>query len=193
APAGSGIRSFANKPKGAGFELIDSHEFLWNVLATDVDFGMDGSMYVSDWVNGCGLTGKGRIWKLSDPEALKDPAVAEAKKLLAEGFDRREPAELTKLLGHADRRVRQEAQFALAGRGKDGTEALADVARKGKLVVARLHAVWGLGQAARKDAGALEAVREVLKDNNAEVRSQAAKVLGDVKDSKSRESLMGLL
>src|SRR5262249_59787361 len=104
APAGSGIRSFANKPKGAGFELIDSHEFLWNVLATDVDFGMDGSMYVSDWVNGWGLTGKGRIWKLSDPEALKDPAVAEAKKLLAEGFDKREPAELAKLLGHADRR-----------------------------------------------------------------------------------------
>src|SRR5262249_59271589 len=104
APNGSGIRSFANKPRGAGFELTDSHEFLWNVLATDVDFGTDGSMYVSDWVSGWGLTGKGRLWKLSDPEALKAPAVAEAKKLLAEGFEKRKLGELAELLGHADPR-----------------------------------------------------------------------------------------
>src|SRR5262249_50746559 len=48
----SGIRSFANKPKGASFELVDSHEFIWSVLATDVDFGMDGAVYLTDWVEG---------------------------------------------------------------------------------------------------------------------------------------------
>ena len=36
------------------------------------------------------------------------------KKLLAEGFTKRPATELAKLLEHADMRVRQEAQFALA-------------------------------------------------------------------------------
>ena len=40
---GSGIRSFGVKPKGAAFEMVDHHEFLGSVLATDVDFGYDGS------------------------------------------------------------------------------------------------------------------------------------------------------
>lgn len=192
-PNGSGIRSFANKPKGAGFELTDSHEFLWNVLATDVDFGTDGAMYVSDWVSGWGLTGKGRLWKVSDPDGLKDPAVVQAKMLLAEGFEKRESAELKKLLGHADRRVRQEAQFALAARGKDSVEPLTAVAREGKSVLARLHALWGLGQIARSNAGALDGVRKLLDDKEAEVRSQAAKVLGDAKDKEASEKVAALL
>ena len=50
AAPGSGIRSFAVKPKGAGFELVDSKQFVWDVLATDVDFGPDGALYISDWM-----------------------------------------------------------------------------------------------------------------------------------------------
>ena len=44
----SGVRSFANKPKGASFELVDAEQFAWSVLATDVDFGPDGALYVLD-------------------------------------------------------------------------------------------------------------------------------------------------
>ncbi len=61
----SGIRSFANKPKGASFELVDAEQFLWSVLATDVDFGPDGALYVSDWTNGWNKPMKGRIWKVT--------------------------------------------------------------------------------------------------------------------------------
>src|SRR5262249_7653215 len=155
APNGSGIRSFANKPRGAGFELTDSHEFLWNVLATDVDFGTDGAVYVSDWVSGWGLTGKGRIWRLTDPKAIKDSVVAETKKLLAEGFSKRKPEELAKLLAHTDRRVRLEAHLALAEQA-DSVETLTKVAAEDKSLVARLHAIWALGISARKNAGALD-------------------------------------
>ena len=34
-------------------------KFVWSVLATDCDFGPDGGFYVSDWVDGWGLTGQG--------------------------------------------------------------------------------------------------------------------------------------
>lgn len=123
----SGVRSFAVKPKGAGFEMVDQHECIWSVLATDCDFGPDGGLYVSDWVQGWEGTGKGRIYRVVDPEKRKSAAVLEVKKLLAEGFDKRPIPELVKLLEHPDMRVRQEAQFALADKDLDAEEALSEV------------------------------------------------------------------
>ena len=52
------------KPKGASFELVDSQQFVWSILATDVEFGYDGGVYVSDWVDGWDGAGKGRIYIL---------------------------------------------------------------------------------------------------------------------------------
>ena len=116
----SGIRSFANKPVGAGFEMVDSHEFIWGVLATDVDFGPDCALYVSDWVSGWGKPNKGRIYKFAYPGAEKDQEVQSVKRLLAEGFKQRSQEELVALLEHKDQRVRQEAQFAAGGQGRGG-------------------------------------------------------------------------
>src|SRR5207248_4998305 len=132
---------------------------------------------VLDWVEGWSLTGKGRIYKVSDPARRQDPKVAEVKRLLAEGMAKRPEQELARLLGHADQRVRQEAQFALATR-KEGGKALLRVAKEGKERLARLHALWGLGQLALKTDRPAEAVEPFLKDRDAEVRAQAAKVLG---------------
>ncbi len=120
---GSGVRSFTVKPKGAAYELADSTQLLWGILATDVDFGPDGALYVSDWVQGWEMTGKGRIDKLTDPSVDRTKA-DEVKRLLAEGFEKRVTDELIKLLAHADQRVRQEAQFALADRGEAAIDAL---------------------------------------------------------------------
>ena len=178
----SGIRSFANKPKGAAFELVDSEQFLWSVLATDVDFGPDGSMYLTDWTNGWDKTGKGRIWKVTADET--DPNVAETKALIAEGMDHRPVVELAKLLGHVDQRVRLEAQYELAERApsdKAALEALQAVARKADVnPLARLHAIWGLGQVARRAPIQLDTLLILVRDADAEVRAQAAKSLGDI-------------
>jgi len=56
---------------GATFEMIDREEFIWSVLATDVDFGMDCALYLTDWVDGWNKPNKGRIYKISDPELAK--------------------------------------------------------------------------------------------------------------------------
>ncbi len=185
----SSVYSFAVRPKGATFEAADGHEFVRGVLATDCDFGPDGGFYVSDWVQGWDLTGKGRIYRFADPEAAKNPAVAEVKKLLAEGFDKRPIEELTGLLGHVDQRVRQEAQFALAERGAAARPALARMAKGGKDRLARLHAVWGLGQLGRRDAHVLEDLRPLLKDTDDELRTQTARVLGWFKGAEAGDLL----
>ena len=177
----SGVRSFANKPKGASFELVDSEEFLWSVLATDVDFGPDGSMYVSDWTNGWNKPGKGRIWKITAEET--DPHVAETKKLIAEGMVNRPVADLSRLLGFVDQRVRLEAQYELAeraGADNQALQALNVVARTTDAShLARLHAIWGLGQVARRKSVGVETLSALTVDVDAEVRAQAAKTLGD--------------
>ncbi|HEX5269684.1 MAG TPA: PVC-type heme-binding CxxCH protein, partial [Gemmataceae bacterium] len=180
APNRSGVWSFAVRPKGAAFEATDVHEFIKGVLATDCDFGPDGGFYVSDWVQGWATTGKGRIYRFGHAEAAKAPAIAEVKKLLADGFEGKSPDDLAKLLDHADQRVRQEAQFALAEKGRDALPTLEKVAREGTSPTARLHAVWGLGQLARSGvAEATAALVALLSDRDAEVRAQAARSLAD--------------
>ncbi len=148
AGANSGIHSFTLNPKGAYFELAQPEHFIWGVLATDVKFGVDGGIYLSDWVEGWGLTGKGRIYRVHDPALDKDQLVLETKELLAEGMDKRSNQELARLLAHRDMRVRQEAQFELAERGEPAIQVLAGVARRHSNQLARLHAIWGLGQIA---------------------------------------------
>jgi quinoprotein glucose dehydrogenase len=189
-PTGSGVYSFAVQPKGASFEVADGHQCLGNILATDCDFGPDGGLYVSDWVEGWGCTGKGRIYRFADPEVARKPEVAEVKKLLAEGFGKRSNDELAKLLGHADMRVRQEAQFALAAKGKNAAPTLARSASEGTSQLARLHAIWGLGQVGRTDPKAVaEPLRALLKDKDDEVRAQAARALGWVKGTEATDLL----
>ena len=51
----SGIRSFKSQPEGAFWKLVQSEQPIWKMLATDIDFGSDGKLYVSDWVLGLSL------------------------------------------------------------------------------------------------------------------------------------------
>jgi quinoprotein glucose dehydrogenase len=189
----SGVRSFAVEPSGASFKLVDQHEFIWSVLATDVDFGTDCAVYLTDWVEGWDKPNKGRIYKVSDPKLANDPAVREVKQLLADGMAGRPTDELVRLVGHKDMRVRQEAQFALAEKGSAAIPTLTQVAREGKELLPRLHAIWGLGQVGRKDRSAYRPLPALLADGAAEVRAQAAKVLGDGKVAEARDRLVALL
>lgn len=180
-PGNSGVRTFRVKPKGAFFEVVDAEETLWNVLATDVDFGPDGAIYISDWINGWNGENKGRIYKFFAPDLQDDPLRKEVQQLLSSNLQGKSTADLVKLLAHADRRVRQEAQFALAAAGQ--TAELSKVAKSSDHQLARIHALWGLGQIARRADAAktLAVATELLGDSDAEIRTQAAKVLGEGK------------
>lgn len=191
-PGNSGVRTFRLKPSGASFELIDAEESLWKLLATDVEFGPDGGVYVSDWVNGWNGEGKGRIYKFFSPEVSASPEVAEVRTLLAAGFAERSTAELAKLLAHADRRVRQGAQFALVA--QQAQPELATAAEKNENLLARLHGIWGLEQLVRGGKpAAVEPLARLLGDADAEVRAQAAKAVGDSHHVASLDPLIALL
>jgi quinoprotein glucose dehydrogenase len=190
-PSNSGILSVSVSAKGAGFEMSTPEKPVWNILATDVEFGVDGGLYVSDWVNGWGMNGKGRIYRFHTPESDADGFLQETKKLISDGMESRSAEQLALLLAHPDMRVRQEAQFALAARSTSSV--LGRVATRDASVQARLHAIWGLGQIARAQKKDGSTLLPLLKDPEPEVRAQTVKTLGDIKGSKASAALLPLL
>ncbi|HSQ57910.1 MAG TPA: PVC-type heme-binding CxxCH protein, partial [Gemmata sp.] len=141
---GSAIWSLSVKPKGASFEVVgEPQKFARNMLPTDCEFGPDGAFYWSDWTTGWDKPNKGRIFRVTDPEAMKNPKVEEARKLIAEGIHKKDAAELEELLFHPHQQVRTEAHIAMAEQTLDS--ALRRVLRDSKNQVARLHAIWGTG------------------------------------------------
>src|SRR5690606_2568069 len=83
-PNRSGIHSFKLKPKGATFELAEQSKILGGVLATGLEFGPDGAVYVADWIEGWVNKGYGRIWKLDLEEGKDWQERLQTEKLLAE-------------------------------------------------------------------------------------------------------------
>jgi quinoprotein glucose dehydrogenase len=200
--ARSSIGWWKVKEDGAGFAVEKSPAtFLDGVQATDVDFGPDSKMYLAEWGEGWEGLGTGRVFKLEHAEALKAQAaqVAEVKKLLGEGFKQRPSAELAKLLGHPDQRIRLNAQWALAAK-PDAASHLTAAAKSGA-GLARLHGIWGLGHVARlagyknpaSVAPTLQPLIALLSDQDAEVRAQVAKVLGEGKIKDAIKPFIALL
>ncbi len=193
------VHEISVEPKGAYFTATH-RDWVKGILTTDVEFGNDGSLYVLDWVSSWGGVGKGRIYKFSDP-AGNVALQKETETLIREGMAKRPGGELKALLGHADMRVRQAAQFEIVDRSKDGQSfgpaffLLKEVAldKSAANPLARLHAIWGLGQLARKQNASLDPLRSLLGDADAEVRAQAAKVLGDYKVAAAGDKLTALL
>ena len=188
-----GVRSFALQPKGATFEITDLHDFVWELYPVDVEFGPRGGLYVLDWVNGWEKTGKGRIYRIYEPVAAADPYVEDTRKILATGAANRPLAAFTKLLEHPDMRVRLEAQFTFVEIGAVATNHLFEVARTNPNQLARLHALWALGQLGRQEPVAAAMVATFLTDPSwPEMRAQAAKLAGDLKIASAYDVLTGL-
>jgi quinoprotein glucose dehydrogenase len=183
----SGIRSFSVKPRGATWELTDSHEFLWSILATDVDFAPDGSMVVSDWVNGWVGEGKGRIYRFTDQQAAQQAQEAGSAALLKNGIATAQVTELRDLLSHPDRRVRQEAQFELVRR--DAEDELLTYAMTPANALRARHAMfgsWQLGlQSPERCLKVIGALRTGIQDGSSfpvELRTLAIRIIGDLVD-----------
>jgi quinoprotein glucose dehydrogenase len=191
--ARSGIQTYTVKQNGATFAPTSSQQFMGGVLPTDVTFGPDGVLYLSDWVDGWPKSNKGRIYGITpvNPDPAQVKISADLAKLLAAGFTNSSVADLTALLSHPDRRARLEAQLELASRGEPGIKVFSSVAgNRSAKPLARLHAVWGLTQLGHKNAKAAPVLAKLLNDSDAEVRAQAAKGLGDVGYAKAFDALV---
>lgn len=193
APEASGIRSFSVKANGAGFEIEDEHSFVSNILPTDIEFGLDQKIYISDWIRGATSDGLGRIYTASFPASIDPNTVAQTESVFAGGFDQLSDQRLVELIGHGDMRVRQRSQFELARRGADVIEVLAPLAAQHEQQLVRLHAIWALGMIGRDEPAAFSSIMPLLADTDDEVRAQAAKVLGEARYREAADGLTKLL
>jgi putative heme-binding domain-containing protein len=185
------IIGFRMAEDGAGLRYEEEKMLLRGVLAIGLRFGPEGAMYVTDWMTGWNSKGQGRIWKLDAAAAAGSETRKEVQTLSRADFRKRPAAELTGLLRHADMRVRQKAQFELAGR--TDTAPFLTTGRDRAAGLGRLHAIWGLAQMARRQPSIASQLTEFLADADPEVRAQAAKMLGDVRNAGAGDKLVPLL
>lgn len=182
APNGNQI-AFQIESNRASFRMVNEHQIGSGLPIVGINFGPDGGLYGVDWGGGYPLNQKGAVWKIDDPAASRSAVREEVKTLLANGFEQLDTKALLSLLGHDDQRIRLAAQFALVDRDvmAEFKNVMSDQQQP---ILARVHAIWGLGQLARK--GNAQAVKGlwsiVYSDDEPELMAQALRCLGDVPD-----------
>lgn len=181
---------------GAGYAVTEVKPFAREVLATDVAFGPDGRVYVSDWGGGWYSKDAGEIYTVWDPVARESAVSLQTRAILAKGFAALSPDELVVLLYHQDMRVRRGAHFALAAIGSQATLQLLAAAQGGVAGGAseslrrlgQIHAIWALGMQAAGVRCAVVTTPDplaplvaLLDSDDAEIRAQVARTLGEAK------------
>lgn len=193
----SGIRSVRVEADGAFYAVETDDQPIWSVLATDVTFGPDGAIYISDWVNGWNGEGKGRIYRITHPEHAESAIVKEVQTLLAGDWEQLSSDRLATLISHTDRRIRFEAQWQLAARGD--LPALIELAADDSLeTIPRLHAIWGMEQVVRQGDQPAAEVKALINDElmsheDEYLRAAAAKFAGEHAAVMAHEQLLELL
>ena len=174
----SGVWSFKLEPQGAGLKLAESHQLIWGIAATDVDYDWKGRVLVSDFIGGYESHEDGRIIALEPTQPKNTEAVVDAEKTINADFGKKSSSELAQLLAHADKRVRLVAQLELSRRS-DALD-LFTKATQSSNPVERLHGVWGLGIIARRGSAMSPSENWKASEQPAatlELRTQASKVL----------------
>ncbi|MEO6003370.1 MAG: HEAT repeat domain-containing protein [Opitutus sp.] len=181
-PSGK-MRGFRVERDGASFKMVDPGIYHEGIMGVGMSWHPDGSLMMVDWLAGWALKGAGVLWKVDAATDAHTAIRQETQRLLTAGFGARNDDELIGLLSHRDQRVRLGGQVELAKRGKSA--ALLHVAQDGQAsLLARVHAIWGYGQLIRRGAADMNPAIELLKDADAEIRTQVARILGDVPPAK---------
>lgn len=194
-PTRSHIWSFNLKPKGASFDLDSETDVLSGILPTGIRFGPDGALYVADWINGWNTKNYGRVWKLDVSEETNDMKAErlETHKLMLLKYEDQSADELLKLLSYSDMRIRQKAQFELATRGDKGAEVFKQAISQRENQLARIHAIWGIGQLIEINKKYATELMSLLSDSDSEIVAQAVKIIGDKKYAEAGQQVIPLL
>lgn len=195
APSKSLIHSFAVTNEGAGMRVTENSVFNDGVAATDVEYGYDGKVYVTDFIKGWASKAQGRVYSISKNGSKNDATIQSVKDLVTKDFSKLSDAKLLALLQHADMRIRLRAQFALAD-AKKTTLLDNSIGKNQGKVIAQLHGIWGLGIIARKGDATATArlLHHASQDHPVELKARIAQCLGEVSSSEKVDAaLMHLL
>ncbi|PHS11423.1 MAG: hypothetical protein COA78_09885 [Blastopirellula sp.] len=192
APAGI-QHAFQIEEDGASFKMINEHQIGKGVPLVGINFGPDGALYGVDWGGGYPLNQTGAVWSIDVPDQQNSDARQEVKRLLKNGFTDSSVIDLQELLAHADQRIRLAAQFELVAR--NAGQQLVHTSQKDYDQLARIHAIWGLGQLIRSEQLSIadSLLTQLLKDSDEEVRSQSLKIIADLPEFDSPYLLIGSL
>ncbi|MEM7385518.1 MAG: discoidin domain-containing protein, partial [Verrucomicrobiota bacterium] len=168
------VRVFQFKPKGAFFSYEELPPIKGGVGNTGLAIGPDGALYSTSWGGN-----KGFIFRFDVSKEDRHPARDETQKILASPAADAALETLQTWLAHPDQRVRIKGQFELVRRGPAGIAVLADTLSHDSQL-ARLHAIWGLGQAARRQPELIAHLAPAWQSDDPEVHAQAIKVVGDL-------------
>ncbi|MEX1212525.1 MAG: HEAT repeat domain-containing protein [Balneolaceae bacterium] len=183
----SGIQAFKLSPNGATFRRDTTVTVMRGILSTTLDFGTDGALYSGDWISGWVTKGTGRIWRF-DSQQSSEQIRREVEGLIRSDASTWGPEELDIRIGHPDRRIRQKAQHELVKRAD--VDRLQHIAQESDELLARIHAVWGIGQRGRQyGENVADRLIPLLGQEPAELRAQVAKTLGELGSEVAIESL----
>ena len=180
-PSGK-MNAFRVAPSESSFKLVEDKLVASGVMGIGMSWSPDGRLFMADWGGDYPLNEIGAIWAVDDPTGTDSTERRDTLQRLRDGFSNREAVQPLALLADADQRVRREAQFEAVKRGDFA--GLQDMARNAKQPqLARIHALWGLGQGMRSGTEMLsgEFARTLLADEDAEIRAQVCKIIGDAK------------
>lgn len=186
----AGVRHIQLEPDGAGFKVAEDSSFVNGGTITDVAWGYDGRLYLSDWGGGWKPNPNGYIKTMTNKAAHAEQAkqIAEVKSLFAEGLKNSFTSTtggidlqgFIELLRHNDQRVRLAAQYEIAKESAYIPLMWTRCFSEDSSELMRLHAVWTLAMYARKNAVVVEWFIEAMSDSIANVRAQAVSSAGDL-------------
>lgn len=186
-PSASGIHAFTVTPEGSSYQIAEVKKFAWGIGVTDLDFGPNGNLYLTDFGTGWKSDAQGQVLVVA-PTQPHEKAHNSAL-LFAEGFPHRSEEELAALLSHPDLRIRLRSQLALAKKPKahetfhqllfQGNR-LKEFSSEQVHAPELRHAIWGLSWLARhKNDLAASDLLAILQSPHPELRAQSAKGLGE--------------
>ncbi|MFN0077196.1 MAG: PVC-type heme-binding CxxCH protein [Prosthecobacter sp.] len=177
-PSGQ-MTAFQIVPSGSTFAMKNERLIHSGIMGIGLAITPAGSLILADWSGGYPLDEKGAIWTADDPTGKNSTERLETAKLIREGFD----SAGVELLSHRDQRVRLGAQFALVKKGDfKALEAIAKDPKANQL--ARIHAIWGLGQGLRAKKIEPNALASLLTGKDTEILAQTARTLSDSHSAK---------
>ena len=142
--------TFRIVPEDDSHKMVDDRQIGSGIALVGLSFAPDGGLYGVDWgATGYPLNEKGGVWRLDVPDAEKHPLREETRMLIGKDFSSVDSSKLTKYLSHPDQRIRLKSQYELAAR-KDGFPLFHEMARESSDQLARIHAIWGIGQMIRQ-------------------------------------------
>ncbi len=165
-PSGQ-MNAFQIEPSGASFVMKNDRVIHSGIMGIGLAFTPQGSLIMADCSGGYPLDEIGHIWTADDPTAQNSPERQETAKLLNSPLD-------ASHLSNRDQRIRLAAQFQIVKKG-DFAALHAVAADKKAKQLARIHAIWGLGQGLRAKKIEASTLTALLTDTDPEILTQVAK------------------